>query len=176
MTCRDNTYTYQGRHEEVVTTMLRFLSVWSFTNKHEPKDLHGTDDLQRPDWTTFTPKTCPVIDVSIVTNFAPSYAQLDDPAAVIVDQKNKKHKANVESAGNYSFYALVGEVSGKCHGNVDALARYLAQFVDTTMRKQFRKEFVIEFSTALMRGNARIMSHAFDRIRSAKVFGHPRCF
>jgi hypothetical protein len=57
---------------------------------------------------------------------------------------NKKHKTNVESAGNYAFYALVAEVSGKCHGHIDALARYLAQFVDSTLRKQFKKEFRIQ--------------------------------
>ena len=80
------------------------------------------------------------------------------------------------SAGCYAFYALVGEASGRCHGNIDALARYLAQFVDATLRKQFRKEFVVEFAVALMRGNARIVSHALDRIRTGKIFGHPRCY
>ena len=176
LTCVENTYTYQGRHEEIVTSCLRFLDTWAFTTKHEPKDLHGDDDEQRPDFTVFTPKVSPVIDVSIVTNFAVTYAGMSDPAAVIVDQKNKKHRANVESAGCYAFYALVGEASGRCHGNIDALARYLAQFVDATLRKQFRKEFVVEFAVALMRGNARIVSHALDRIRTGKIFGHPRCY
>ena len=80
LTCVENTYTYQGRHEEIVTSCLRFLDTWAFTTKHE-------HDEQRPDFIVFTPKVSPVIDVSVVANFAVTYAGMSDPAAVIVGEE-----------------------------------------------------------------------------------------
>ena len=176
LTCRDNTYTYIGRHEEIVSSLICLLTRYGFATKWEPRDCHGEEDEKRPDVTIFTPKICPVIDVSVVTNTCQSYYKMTDPAAHIVSQKDNKHRENVEKIANFKFYAIVTETSGRCHGHIDGLARYLQQFVDTPLRAVFRKELACTLSTSSMRGTARIIGHAMDRLRTSKIFGHPKCF
>jgi hypothetical protein len=72
----------------------------------------------------FTSKSSPVPDVTIVTNFCPSYASLPAGAAASNAKRHKdeKHKGNVEGAGPYRFFPVVIESSGHCDPFIDEFA------------------------------------------------------
>lgn len=171
MTCRHNTVTYNDRHEEVVSAINRYMKDRGFHTKHEPRNFQTDDTKKRPDLTISTSRMSPVIDVYIVTNFCPSHRKTPNVATVIAEEKIKKHAEEVEKEGDHIFFPFVIEASGHWEGRCDQFVNELANYLAISDRPVFRRQLHMLVSTAVQRGNARILASAIARIRKSRQFG-----
>jgi len=171
LTCSENTYGYLQRHDEILAELKTVLRNFAFAMQAEPRQFSGPNDDQRPDLLVFSPWNSSVIDVSVVTNIAKSHAHLGSPADGAASDKVTKHRINVESKGDYTFFPVIFESSGLVHGDFDAWVAFLQRQVILGSRKQFRRAMCFAASVALQRGNARIIKHAYARLEAANRFG-----
>lgn len=170
LTCDRNYYSYTRRHEEIVHDLNKILKKFSFNTQHEPRQFMGKDNT-RPDLVIFTSRVSPVIDVTVITNTALTYRNKSDPTEAEAQAKCTKHEANVAKQGAYVFYPVVLETSGNIHNAFDNLLTALSQELPQHQRKEFRREMCFAASTALQRGSARILKHAYGRLENANTFG-----
>jgi len=110
-------------------------------------------------------------DVTVVTNTAASHADKADPAGVAAEEKTQKHAGNVAAAGPYDFFPLAFESSGTVHPLFDKLVEVLGRNLEFGDRKEFQRNMCFSVTTALQRGNARILKHTYARIGASKRFG-----
>ena len=154
----------------------RVIKAWGFPTQLEPRQFGGSEDVKRPDLAVYTSRTSPIIDVTVVTNTAPSHCEKIDAAAGAAQAKTTKHEENVNSKGNYKFYPIVCETSGHIDSAFDDFVALLTSALPFGSKKQFRREMCFAVSVALQRGNARIMKHAYGRLEDANTFGRRKCF
>ena len=109
--------------------------------------------------------------MTIITNTCQSHRDSVEPTKTAATAKNSKHKTNVESAGAYQFFPMVLESSGNCDSLFDDFINHCARYLPMGDKKDFRRRFCFATSVALQRGNARIIKHAYARIRSTGTFG-----
>jgi len=168
MTCGDNKYTYVHRHNEIVCAIQAVASRWGFPTTREPTFFSGSVDGKRPDLVIHTARVSPVIDVTVVTEFAPSHVPEANVADHAAAAKAAKHAyIDRSDSGVYSFFPIVLEASGAVHHKLDALIVAMGGEAD------LKRQMCFAVAVALQRGNARILGHFFARV-TAQAFGSRR--
>jgi hypothetical protein len=171
LTCPENLVSYNVRHEEIVSAIIKVLKAFGFSVQREPRQFSGPNDQKRPDLTVFLSRTSVVIDVTVVTNTAESWNTRADPAAAAANDKRAKHSDNVCQQGAYEFFPLSCESSGHIDPCFDTMIKTLCTELPLDTAKHFKRAMCFATSVALQRGNARILKHAYHRLREAATLG-----
>jgi hypothetical protein len=166
-TCSHNAISYTQRHEEIVSAIAGYAKErLGLPIDREPSMFPNYDKqrMTRPDLTIFLPRSSAVIDVTVATNICASYIGVEHPANKAAQLKSTKHGDCVSEAGSFVFFPIALESSGAMDEGVDDFIQHLSTETDAVNSKDLRRELCFVVSTALQRGNARIIKNALARI------------
>jgi len=100
-----------------------------------------------------------------------SSSTLGVSAAKAASDKHQKHTYAVEHAG-HKFSALAMETFGHMDSAVDRFVTDVAAHVPSWDRREARKQALIDISSAIVRGSARIVRSRVDQMRWVNRYAH----